>query len=1435
MSDSPPPPGPAADTAPAASPWKGLHSYGEEDRGRFFGREREIAEVFRLIQRDTLTVVFARSGVGKTSLLRAGVVPLLREKDFLPIVSRFHPESASPIADMIQEIRAACGAAGVELVLPGDFDPGQTTMWEFFQAAEFWGPRNDVVAPVLVIDQFEEVFTLGRNAAATEPFLTQLADLAENRTPAETRQRVESGGAAISAKASGIPCRIVLLLREDYVSRLDRLRTRMPSILRNRFCLEPLTMENARAVILRAGSALVSPTVADQILKAVAGAEQGQAGGSSEIEPAYLSVMCDELFRRMKELGRDAITEDLVASEQGNILDGLYNRSFESLPPAVRIFVEERLLTDSGFRGTIPVAEAEAKGIPEEALRELVDRRLLRFEDRLGTTHVELSHDILTGLASASREKRRREETLTAEREKIARLEAQKLAEQRRLRFARAMIVLLVAALLGTVWTAYTCFVQEHSAYYRTFTKRWGFFEGADPISEEQARHMPISFKAYWTGIVWDGWKFKFKPPHRVVALDASLKPTAANNIGTYLWWGNESDTPSAGSGSAKGNALGLNKVCQWEYVPDANGNVAYERGMDRDGRMVWGFVYSPLATGTASLASGTMRLARFVGPDGYPLFQRASRAEFVHLTYDERGFEKEVTYSDAQKQPAPGPDGAFGAKFEHDDDGRQTAILSIDDHERTMIDNAGNCGMLSYYNTDGFEVKAVSVDTDRKPCLLKEGYCISRYEYDDAGNETRATYFDAGDKPCLRTEGYHGWESEYDTSGREIKNTWLDLNNKPMLVPDYGYATYQKEYDANGNVRRETYTDTAGAPCMNKEGEYGWEAEYDANGLETRRTLLGLDGRPMIVPSLDFASYREEYDERDNVRHVAYFDAADKPCLNKEGEYGWEAEYNDNGWETGKTLLGLDGKPMIAESLGFARDRKEYDDRGNLLLETYFDAADKPCMNKEGEYGWEASYDDRGREVTRRLLGPDGRPMMVTSLGYAIYRDEYDKAGNIWRAGYFDADDKPCVGVDGNHGWELEYDASGREIERTVLGVDDKPVLIPSLGFVSYWEQYDVRGNQVQVSYFDMDDNPCLNHEGEHGWESQYDDRGRETKRTLLGLDGKPMLVTSLGYAVYRQEYDKAGNLWRATYSNANDKPCLGADGSHGWESAYDDRGREIKRTLLDADDKPLLVPSQGFATYWAAYDDRGNARQLTYFDANGNACLGKDATHGWEAEYDDRGREIKRTVLGLDDKPLLVPPQGYTTYQVEYDDRGNVRRLTYFDATGKACVNADGVHGFDLEHDDNGNESRRTELGLDDKPALAPALGYATRVQTRDGAGNYVGSTFFDANGNSLPATAVATEIVPGGQAESLGIQVGDLIVGYGGNMISSTAQLIRLVQTNANSGAAVEIDVDRGGQKLKFTARAGRLGVALEDHVAPPTTSPPTPAQNPPNGKP
>ena len=125
-----------------------------------------------------VTVLYGRSGLGKTSLLRAGLFPFLREHHFLPAYVRFDLKPDGPpltlqLRDSVcNEIRAAVPDA----MLPS----GPGSLWEYLHRGdlELWSARNYPLTPVIVLDQFEEIFTLGERVPdLVRAFRDELGDL----------------------------------------------------------------------------------------------------------------------------------------------------------------------------------------------------------------------------------------------------------------------------------------------------------------------------------------------------------------------------------------------------------------------------------------------------------------------------------------------------------------------------------------------------------------------------------------------------------------------------------------------------------------------------------------------------------------------------------------------------------------------------------------------------------------------------------------------------------------------------------------------------------------------------------------------------------------------------------------------------------------------------------------------------------------------------------------------------------------------------------------------------------------------------------------------------------------------------------------------------------------------------------------------------------
>ncbi|HEY4301020.1 MAG TPA: WD40 repeat domain-containing protein [Candidatus Didemnitutus sp.] len=436
-----------------------MSSFTEDLRGFFFGREKETEELVRLVRRNTLTVLFGQSGLGKSSLLQAGVFPLLREADFLPLYLRLdHDPSTPPLADQVKAaLVAAIQQAGAEAPAPR----ADESLWEYFHRkdVDIWSAKNRLLTPVLAFDQFEEIFTLGRaNEARRErgrAFLTELADLVENRPPAPLRAKFDSGELDTARYNFDKPsCQVILSLREDFLPDLEGLKNEMRSLMHNRMRIRRLTGTQALEIVTRPAPHLLAEGVAERVVEFVAGARGGSAERleEMEVEPSLLSVICRELNQRRRTLGQAQITADLVSGNRREILNDFYERSVSDLPPAMRQYVEDHLLTKSGFRDNVALETVlEAPGVTRSLVDTLVSRRLLRIEDRLGVQRVELTHDVLADVISASRDSRREREALDEAKRQLTVQKEREAATRRSLVRARfiaavAIVVMLLAA-----------------------------------------------------------------------------------------------------------------------------------------------------------------------------------------------------------------------------------------------------------------------------------------------------------------------------------------------------------------------------------------------------------------------------------------------------------------------------------------------------------------------------------------------------------------------------------------------------------------------------------------------------------------------------------------------------------------------------------------------------------------------------------------------------------------------------------------------------------------------------------------------------------------------------------------------------------------------------------------------------------------------------
>ncbi len=293
--------------AGAACPYRGLVPFSVEDAAYFFGRgaEREIIAANLIASR--LTLLYAASGVGKSSVLLAGVVHDLDAMaaddvaagvapEYVPVVVRRWRED--PLGAVRDGVRAALGAG----------EPAGGTLADDLAA---WTGGTDSTV-LLILDQFEE-------------FLLYHGDGWAPGDPAEQLARLLS--------TPGLPLNVLIALREDALAGLDRFKGRVPHLFENYLRLKHLDRRAAREAVEQpvaewnrrhdaAEAVTLEPELVDAVLDQLGegvalarGGGHGQTAGSSapEIEAPFLQLVLMRVWEEERAAGSPVLRAATLA------------------------------------------------------------------------------------------------------------------------------------------------------------------------------------------------------------------------------------------------------------------------------------------------------------------------------------------------------------------------------------------------------------------------------------------------------------------------------------------------------------------------------------------------------------------------------------------------------------------------------------------------------------------------------------------------------------------------------------------------------------------------------------------------------------------------------------------------------------------------------------------------------------------------------------------------------------------------------------------------------------------------------------------------------------------------------------------------------------------------------------------------------------------
>ena len=229
------------------NPWPGLAPFTETTQSQFKGRDDEIEELLRRVSNARLTVLFGKSGLGKSSLVQAGLFPRLRAVHILPVLVRL--QLRTDRLPLIDQLRTALLQQFDEQHVDAPPIREDESLWEYLHRRdlEFWSDTNRLLVPLFVLDQFEELFTLGEQVPeAVSDFRSDFGNLAENGIPRDVANRCERDPRMVeSLDVRGWHYGVLVCMREDFLPQLEGWRRSIASLGSNRMRLLPMKRRQA--------------------------------------------------------------------------------------------------------------------------------------------------------------------------------------------------------------------------------------------------------------------------------------------------------------------------------------------------------------------------------------------------------------------------------------------------------------------------------------------------------------------------------------------------------------------------------------------------------------------------------------------------------------------------------------------------------------------------------------------------------------------------------------------------------------------------------------------------------------------------------------------------------------------------------------------------------------------------------------------------------------------------------------------------------------------------------------------------------------------------------------------------------------------------------------------------------------------------------------
>lgn len=449
-------------------PFPGIEPFGYADRNIFFARENEIRNLNRLIVLYRGVLLYSTSGVGKSSLINAGIIPQSLNEGYQPERIRVQPK---PDEEIIVE-RISERFKGEPPFLPSILITSKEQERAVFSVKEFLDRlqrRSKKVHPLLIFDQFEEWITLFEESS------TKHAPTGSKKSQQEIQDLLIT-----ILNDEILPVKVLLVLREDYLAKLDPIFKQCPNLPDQYLRLIPLNSDQIFQVIrgpFEQYPGKYFPEISITLAKEIQRQFKSRTNGSP-LSLTEVQIVCQSLSEKTEK----GVNLDHVFTDWGEVKgilemyleDALKKLDTIQLDPAIGLL--SCMITRDGTRNVISgddliVRVQSEENISQEILSDTLESleqktRLVRRERRREVYYYEIVSEFLVDWIQKKKQKRKERLESLKHLEALKLEEAQKEAElQARVarRFRRLFIVIAFVSILVFV-AAFFAIIQTQVA-----------------------------------------------------------------------------------------------------------------------------------------------------------------------------------------------------------------------------------------------------------------------------------------------------------------------------------------------------------------------------------------------------------------------------------------------------------------------------------------------------------------------------------------------------------------------------------------------------------------------------------------------------------------------------------------------------------------------------------------------------------------------------------------------------------------------------------------------------------------------------------------------------------------------------------------------------------------------------------------------------------